>query len=238
LKEFEALYGGIADPARRSYAAMISTTDHYIGRILEKIEALGLRENTIIIFMSDNGHSEETGLEIRVDHHASGYPKGHAYGASGGGNTGPWTGHKSQFLEGGIRVPAIISFPSKLPQNLVRDQIITAMDWFPTVLNLCGIKPAPDAPKLDGHDLTAVIESADTESAYGGVLHFAWGNTWAVRDGEWKLIGSKGQPGGSLHRLTDEQPEVTDHAANHPDIVARLTALHDAWIKEVTPATR
>ena len=128
LKRFEAVYKDIADPARRSYAAIVSTTDHYIGQIVDKLEALGLRENTIIIFMSDNGHSEETGNRIRVDNHGSGYPKGHFYGASGGGSTGKWIGQKGSFLEGGVRVPAIISYPAKLPKGEVRGQIITAMD--------------------------------------------------------------------------------------------------------------
>ena len=66
LRRFETLYEDMEDPARRSYAAIISTTDHYVGQILGKLVELDLRENTIIIFMSDNGHSEETGNRIRV----------------------------------------------------------------------------------------------------------------------------------------------------------------------------
>ncbi len=120
LKQFEKLYKDVAEPARRSYGAIVTTTDHYIGQILDKLELLGLREDTIVIFMSDNGHSGETGNRIRVDHHKSGLPKNHFYGASGGGSTGKWIGQKSTFLEGGIRVPAIVSFPGKLPQGEVR----------------------------------------------------------------------------------------------------------------------
>jgi arylsulfatase A-like enzyme len=239
LKEHEELHKNIADPARRSYAAIMSTTDHYIGRIVDKLETLGLRENTIIIFMSDNGHSEETANRIRVDDHESGYPKGHFYGASGGGNTGKWTGNKGTFLEGGIRVPAVISHPSKLPQGEVRDQIITAMDWFPTVLGLCGVQSPADAPRLDGHDLLPVIRSSKAPTGYGGVLHFGWQNRWAVRDGDWKLIGTTNRNSGeatmSLHNLADAKPEVTNHAAEQPEIVTRLKALHEAWVADVTP---
>lgn len=239
LAEHKKLYAHLKDPARQSYGAMVTTTDHYIGQVLDKLQKLGLREKTIVIFMSDNGHSEEKGLGIRVDDHKSGYPLGHQYGASGAGNTGKWIGQKATFLEGGIRVPAIVSYPGTLPQAQVRDQIITAMDWFPTVSELCRIEPKPDAPKLDGHSLVPLIKSAAAESQYRGVLHFAWRGGWAVRDGDWKLISmtprGSAKPVLSLHSLAGERPEVVDHLVKEPLIVARLQALHDAWAKEVAP---
>jgi arylsulfatase A-like enzyme len=239
LAEFKKLYTDVEDPARKSYGAIVTTTDHYVGQVVNKLEDLGLRKNTIVIFMSDNGHSEETKNTIRVDGHKSGYPNGHFYGASGGGSTGKWIGNKGKFLEGGIRVPAIVSYPAKLPQGEVRDQIVTAMDWFPTVLDLCGVEQPAGAPALDGHSLLPIIESAGAESEYGGVLHFAWGTTWAVREGDWKLIGVRPRNSDktklSLHHLGEEQPEVTDHLETKPEIVARLQELHDAWAKDVTP---
>ena len=234
LKRFEAVYKDIADPARRSYAAIVSTTDHYIGKIVDKLEALDLRENTIIIFMSDNGHSEETGNRIRVDNHRSGYPKGHFYGASGGGSTGKWIGQKGSFLEGGVRVPAIISYPAKLPKGEVRGQIITAMDWFPTVLDLCGVQQPSNSPKLDGHSVLPLIRSAKAKSKYK-ILHFAWGKKWAVREGDWKLIGSDGNAKVSLRNLVDAKPEAKDYAKAKPEIVQRLRTLHSDWVKEVSP---
>jgi arylsulfatase A-like enzyme len=234
LKRFEAMYKDIADPARRSYAAIVSTTDHYIGQIVNKLEALDLRENTIIIFMSDNGHSEETGNRIRVNNHKSGYPKGHFYGASGGGSTGKWIGQKGSFLEGGVRVPAIISYPAKLPKGKVRGQIITAMDWFPTVLDLCGVKQSSNSPKLDGHSVLPLIRSAKVKSKYK-ILHFAWGKKWAVREGDWKLIGSNGNAKVSLRNLVDAKPEAKDYAKAKPEIVQRLRTLHSDWVKEISP---
>jgi arylsulfatase A-like enzyme len=235
LKRFEALYQDMADPARRSYGAIISTTDHYIGQIVDKLKALNLREKTIIIFMSDNGHSEETGNRIRVADHKSGLPQGHFYGASGGGSTGKWIGHKGDFLEGGIRVPAIISYPARLPKGEVRDQIVTAMDWYPTVLELCKIEPTADSPQLDGHSLLPIIESARAESGYRGVLHFQWGKKWAVREGDWKLLGVEGRPKMTLHQLAGENPETIDYGKEKPEVVARLKRLHDEWLREVTP---
>ena len=233
LKRFEAGYKNIADPARRSYAAIVSTTDHYIGQIVDKLEALNLRENTMIIFMSDNGHSEETGNRIRVDNHKSGYTKGHFYGASGGGATGKWIGQKGSFLEGGVRVPAIISYPAKLPKGEVRGQIITAMDWFPTVLDLCGVQQPSNAPKLDGHSVLPLIRSTKAKSKYK-ILHFAWGKKWAVREGNWKLIGSNGNTKVSLRNLVDAKPEAKDYAGVKPEIVQRLRTLHSSWVKEVS----
>ena len=229
LKQFEDLYKEMKDPARRSYAAIMSTTDHYIGQVVDKLEALDLRKKTIVIFMSDNGHSEETGNRIRVDNHKSGYPKGHFYGASGGGSTGKWIGRKGTFLEGGVRVPAIISFPDKLPKGAVRGQVITAMDWFPTVLELCGIQQPADAPKLDGHSVLPLIENTDAPSKHK-ILYFAWGRGWAVREGDWKIINGK-----SLHKLSGDKPEVKNYLNEKPDISARLKALYSSWSKEVSP---
>ena len=234
LKRFEEVYKDIAEPARRSYAAIVSTTDHYIGQIVDKLEALDLRENTIIIFMSDNGHSEETGNRIRLDNHRSGYPKGHFYGASGGGSTGKWIGQKGSFLEGGVRVPAIISYPAKLPKGKVRGQIITAMDWFPTVLDLCGVQQLSGSPKLDGHSVLPLIRNAKAKSK-NKILHFAWGKKWAVRESDWKLIGSDGNTKVSLRHLADVKPEARDYAKVKPEIVRRLRKLHTDWVNEVSP---
>ena len=238
LARFEEAYENLADPARRSYGAIVTTTDYYIGKIVDKLESLRLREDTIIVFMSDNGHSEETGNRIRVDNHSSGHPQGHFYGASGGGSTGKWIGNKGTFLEGGVRVPAIVSFPARLPQGEVRDQIVTAMDWFPTIVRLCGIDRREDAPELDGHSLIPLIESADSESGYQGVLHFAWGNSWAVRRNEWKLIATRtknGKPTSvTLHHLAGPHPEAKDYALERPEVVDQLMKLHQQWESDVT----
>lgn len=216
---------------RQSYAKMISTTDDRIGQIMAKVDKLGLRDNTIIVFMSDNGHSAEHN-EIRFDDHKSGLAKGTYYGAhGGGGNTGRWRGHKGTFFEGGLRVPAMISFPSKLPKGQVRDQAITAADFLPTVLELCDV-PLPEV-KLDGQSLLPIIKSAKTPSHHK-VMHWQWRDNWAVREGDWKLISTGDNL--FLGSLADEQPEETNHAEEKPDVVERLKTLHDEWVKEVQPS--
>ena len=229
LKQHEKLYPNLKGP-RKPYAAVVTTTDHYIGQIIDKLEALKLRKNTILIFMSDNGHSMETGNRIRVDNHKSGYPKGHFYGANGGGNTGKWRGQKGSFFEGGIRVPAIISWPGKLPKGDVRSQAITAMDWFPTILDLCGVENPKG--KLDGHSLVDMCKSPYVPS-FHKVLHFQWHKKWAVREGDWKLLGQDGRDKVSLHNLADKKPEAKDYTAQKPELVAHLKKLHVAWAKDV-----
>jgi len=231
-------YPGLPMP-RRSYAAVVSTVDQYVGRILTQLKTLRLREDTIVVFTSDNGYSSED-YQIRIDGHLSGYPKGHNYGANGGGgNTGRWLGSKGSFLEGGIRVPAILSYPRRIPKGLVRDQAVTAMDWYPTILELCGVDPPKDFP-LDGHSVLPLVDD-DAPSRYE-VMHWQWQNGWMVREGEWKLIanGSYGlgrQKLDPIHlaNLTDDPPEARNHAPQQPEIVKRLRTLHEQWAAEVMP---
>jgi arylsulfatase A len=233
---FKDAYAEIQMP-RQSYARVISSVDEHIGRVLGKLESAGLRENTIVILMSDNGHSVEDSNGIGVDNHTSGYPRGHYYLAhGGGGNTGKWIGHKGTFLEGGIRVPAIISYPKLIPQGETREQVITTMDWFPTIRELCSVPSDGDSPQLDGHSLTRIIADAKASSDHE-VLHFAWAKNWAVRKGDWKLIckwnAKSSQPIYSLHNLGDAQPEVKDYAQMESQMVQELISLHEEWEKDV-----
>jgi len=223
--KFDQFYARHEMP-RQSYGKVISTVDDLVGRVLAKLDEHGLRDDTIVVCMSDNGHSAES-YTIGSDNHSSGYPRGHDYGAHGGGaNTGKWIGHKGTFYEGGLRVPAFVSYPRRLPTGVVRDQAVTAMDWYPTVLDLCDIDPP--AP-LDGHSVLPVIEQ-DAPSKYG-VMHWHWQNHWCVRDGDWKLISDR--DGLKLVSLADDEPERADHAGEHPDLVQRLRSLHEAWLTEV-----
>ncbi|MDA8774409.1 sulfatase-like hydrolase/transferase [Opitutales bacterium] len=232
-QKFAGPFKDMTDPERKSYATIMYATDYYIGRIVDRIEELGLREDTIIIFMSDNGHSEEINNRISVDNHLSGHPKGHFYGASGGGYTGKWTGQKGTFFEGGIRVPAILRYPSKIPQGETRNQIITAMDWLPTVMDLCGIKKQAGDPRLDGHSLLPVIKNPYQMSGYQKILNFQWHKSWAVRMDEWKLIGREGSEKFQLYRLTGPEPERKNYSSERKDIVEGMLALRKAWLDDL-----
>ncbi|MDX1639447.1 MAG: sulfatase-like hydrolase/transferase [Balneolaceae bacterium] len=226
---FEQVYRHLDQP-RQSYAHMVSTADYLIGEVIQHLKDRGEYEETLFVFMSDNGHSEED-AEITQDHHNSGLPKGTYYGANGGGGfTGKWMGHKGTHLEGGIRVPFILSFPACLPGGIERNQITTSMDILPTISELLDI-PLPDRP-LDGYSLLPVIQE-DASSPYRErVLYFHWQNRWTVRRGNWKLIKDRE---GTLHlaNLAGENPERKNWISEHPERAEELEMLHDEWLEEV-----
>lgn len=232
------------DEPRRSYATVVSTVDDKIGEILDKLDDMSLSENTLIIFMSDNGHSTEETF-IRFEDHSSGLPMGTNYCANGGGGyTGKWRGAKASLLEGGIRVPAVVSYPRCFPENETRDQIITVMDFFPTICDLLGIS-LPDRP-IDGQNLMPII-MANAASNHDK-LFFEWRNQWAVIDGKWKLILNGRDTTGEfstheqkdekmespyLANLDDEHPEEKNYALEHPEMVKHLMELIDLWEEDL-----
>lgn len=213
---------------RREYAALVSTMDEKIGVVLDKLEALGLRDNTIVIFQSDHGHSEEE----------------RTFG--GGGYAGPYRGSKFSLLEGGIRVPAIISWPGSIPQGEVRNQFAVNVDWLPTLAELCDV-PLPKR-RIDGKSLVQVIRSSNASSLHDTFIWQSGGkkddSQWAVREGDWKLIhnpmgythsaGSADHARTYLFNLRSDVSEENDLANKHPDIVKRLREKYERWVGEVT----
>ncbi|HIG27901.1 MAG TPA: sulfatase [Verrucomicrobiales bacterium] len=172
-------------PPRNMYAAFVSSLDDLIGEVVNHLEETGKRKNTILLFQSDHGHS----IEERT--------------FSGGGDSGPYRGHKGSLFEGGLRVPSIVSWPGRIPQGQVRDQFVTGCDWFPTFAEYCRIQ-LPENLKLDGESITRVIKSGDAASPHPD---FFWSNgrknpSWAVRKGQWKLLGNP-RDGRNPKSLTD-----------------------------------
>jgi len=203
---------------RRDYAAFVSTIDEYIGRLMETLEKEGLRNNTIVILQSDHGHSNET----------------RTFG--GGGSAGPYRGSKFSLFEGGIRVPSIISYPNGVPQNEVRDQMAFNIDWLPTIADYCNIKSIPD--NIEGKSLKQTIG----KNSAGPHQQFIWKNgaSWAIRQGEWKLIGYPQDQSGKgeldpdedllfLANIENDCSEMTNLAKQHPAIVKELTETYLQW---------
>ncbi|MDB5327558.1 MAG: atsA 27 [Phycisphaerales bacterium] len=208
---------------RREYAAAISTIDDHVGKLLAKLDELGLRENTIVCFMSDQGHSMEKDAN------------------RGGGNAGPYRGAKFSLLEGGVRVPAMISWKDHLPAGQVRNQVVLGCDWVPTLAELCKVD-LPKTEKLDGLSMMPVVKSADAPTAHPIVYWQTERSEWSVRDGAWKLIGNLVDPTFKgplpkedtklfLSNLDQDISERKNLAAEHPEVVQRLQKMHDEWVK-------
>ena len=207
---------------RDLYAAFLSTQDERIGQLLAKVEALGLREDTIIIYQSDNGHSTEERAHF------------------GGGSAGPYRGAKFSLFEGGLRLPAMVSWPGHLPEGAVRDQMAHGCDWLPTIAELCGVAE-PETP-IDGESLVRVIGSEDASTPHE-VLHWQVGvgrrAQWAVREGDWKLIGnardtSEGNTKKKvapffLVNLAEDIAEEHNLAKSEPGKLRHLKNLHEKW---------
>jgi len=222
IRKWRERYKNLEDP-RRMYAASVSTLDEMIGEVVTHLEKLGLRDNTLIIWQSDNGHS----IEERT------------FGR--GGNSGPYRGHKFTLWEGGIRLPCIVSWPGRVPSDAVCSQIVMSIDWLPTIAQYCGV-PLPDR-KIDGKSVVAVIDSADAPSPHD-VLHWETGGHWAIREANWKLVHNGPateqnsrkipQVDDFLSNLAEDVSETTNLAGQRPDIVGRLTKLHEEWAQEVS----
>lgn len=207
---------------RRMYAEFVSTMDEMIGDVVRHLDETGLRDNTLIIWLSDHGHSVEQ----------------RTFG--GGGSSGDYRGHKFTLWEGGIRVPCIVSWPGHIPQNAVRDQVAISIDWMPTIAHYCDIEP-PDR-KIDGKNIASVIESENAPSPHDE-LHWESNRHWAVRLGNWKLVHNgpatdyKGRKipraPDFLSDMTKDVTETKNLAGDHPDIVKKLTKQHEVWTKDV-----
>lgn len=212
---------------RKEYAAFISNTDEKIGLVLDELDKQEITDNTIIIFQSDHGHS----LEERA--------------FWGGGNSGEYRGSKFSLFEGGIRVPAIISYPTLIPQNQVRTQLCMEMDWFATIAALTGAKISQ---RIDGKNLMPVILNEESPSQHE-VAYWQYGSyddssaQWAVRKGPWKLIGNPNEPSGDeqpiqlkdlyLSNLEQDISETTNLVDSHPKQLKELLKLHKNWIKDI-----
>jgi len=208
-------------PERRIMAAMLAAVDDSVGAIIGELDAHGLRDNTVVFFMADNGPSREATnwLDGTTDPYY-------------GGTTGRLKGHKFSLYEGGIRSPALMSWPARIPAGQVIGEVGAAMDIFPTVLRAAGGDPTEY--ELDGRDVLPMV----TDGAAGPHHEVFWemNDQTAVRRGKWKLV-LKGQliegapPEDDVH-LADLEADIgeTRNLKNeHPEVVEELAASVEAW---------
>jgi arylsulfatase A-like enzyme len=200
-----------------TYAAMVEAMDAAVGIVLDRLDELGLAEDTLIVFTSDNG-----GLSTK-----EGSPTSNV----------PLRAGKGWLYEGGLRVPAIIRWPRVTNPGSSSGVPIISNDYFPTFLEAAAVTPAEDR-RIDGTSLVPLFrgESIEGRPFYWHYPHY--GNQGgmpgsAVRDGRWKLNEWHEDGAIELYDLNADLGETQNLVDSHPDIAGRLRGLLEAWRREV-----
>ncbi len=208
-KKYLDRFPQIADEKRRTFAAMMAAQDDAVGQVLDKIRTIGQEENTLIVYLSDNGGP--TAVNTSTNH--------------------PLRGHKSTTLEGGIRVPFLVQWKGRLPAGKTYDHPVIQLDLLPTALAVAGAN-VDSAWKLDGVNLLPYLSGLDKGRPHE-TFYWRFGEQWAVRHGDWKLVvSSVDGPDARLFNLADDIGEARDLAARHPEKVKALAAIWRAWNAE------
>ena len=212
-KEWLDKYSHLQPPSRAKYAAMVGCLDHHIGRIVKALEASDSFKNTMIIFSSDNGGG------ATVTH---------------GADNSPLKGTKGQLYEGGIRVPASITWKGVIKAGQKIQAPLHAVDLFPTMIAAAGRK-APPTLHLDGINLLPLLQGKKNPIAEREIIHNAMGKRAAIRAGDWKLLqnADHGKPttpnSYELYNIRKDPSEQRNLAAQHPQIVEKLKKRIQFW---------
>jgi arylsulfatase A-like enzyme len=194
----------------------VEEVDWSVGQVLDTVRQLGLAENTMVIFTSDNGGQLRHGAINE-----------------------PLRGGKGSTFEGGMRVPTIAWWPTKIPAGTESSEVVSTMDILPTLTNLAGGN-VPTDRKLDGHDIWPILADAqEAKSQYEAFYFYRGFNLQCVRSGDWKLHLANGE----LYNLHDDISEASNVAKAHPAVVEKLRALADAQkddlgVKDIGPGCR
>lgn len=219
-------FAHISDKQRRTYAAMMTALDDAVGKVRQKLADIGVAENTLVTFISDNGGPTMPGTTTNASINK------------------PLRGSKRTTLEGGIRVPFLVSWPGKI-KPAVYDKPVIQLDLNATALTAAGVN-VESSWKLEGIDLAPFLTGTN-KAAPHDTLYWRFGQQMAIRDGEYKLVrydtnadtltGANNQPVSSpqLYNLASDIGESKDLAASMPDKVKDLQAKWDAWDKSNVP---
>lgn len=204
---------------RATYAAMVTRMDQHVGKIVSQIRDLGLEENTIFIFSSDNGplYDKLGGTDCEFFESA-----------------GPLRGRKGSLYEGGFREPTVVTWKGHIPAGTTSERVTGFEDWIPTLLELIGAKGATPA-NLDGISFAATLWGQEQPERPFLYREFpGYGGQVSLRMGDWKAVVQNLMPQGKrpaqpwkieLYNLKDDIGETTDVAATHPEIVAKMDRL-------------
>ena len=193
--------------SRAKFYGMVANIDENMGRLMDRLDELGLAENTILIFMTDNG--------------------------TAAGNRGPMRGAKGSPYEGGHRVPCFIRWPARLEGGRDVDRLTAHFDLLPTLLDLCGLEK-PEGVALDGTSLAPLLTGRGDLAERTLVVHIQqredpirW-KSCAVMTERWRLVNGK-----ELFDVEVDPEQKRDVAAANPEVVARLTGAYEAWWDDV-----
>jgi arylsulfatase A-like enzyme len=194
------------DPVKRVYYAMIKQLDDAIGKLLDELDRQKILDNTLVIFMSDNGGATYTYTT----------------------DNGPLRGGKITDFEGGIRVPFFMSWQGRVEPGKHFKTPVSAIDIFPTIASAAGC-PLPKARPVDGKDLMPMLHTDSLTPQ----RDFFWqrGSTKAIRSGEWKAIWNDESGDTLLYHIADDPNEVHDLFQQKRELAANLARLHNEWSK-------
>jgi arylsulfatase A-like enzyme len=194
----------IQNPKRHTFAAMLSAMDDAVGAVLAKLRQVGLEENTLIFFFSDNGGPT----------------------AQTSSRNDPLRGHKGQVLEGGIRIPFLAQWKGHLPAGKVYVLPVISLDIHATAVAAAGIA-LPDTAKLDGVNLLPYLNGERSDPPHDQ-LFWRFGQQSAIRKGDWKLL-KVGAERPQLFNLAEDIGEEFDRASQHADVVEALGGALRRW---------
>ncbi|MCW8873357.1 sulfatase-like hydrolase/transferase [Pseudomonadota bacterium] len=193
-----------------SFADVLAQTDSYVGKLLDTIDELGLKDNTIFIFTSDNGRE--------------GVPRSFGF-------TGPWRMGMFSPYEGSLRVPFLIRWPGKIPAGRVSNEIVHAIDLFPTVANIIGVD-LPNDRVMDGADQKDFLMGKTEKSSRESVVIYIGNVLFGVKWRHWKLLLKEIEKSASgAYVIRDlAYPSVYNLIVDPKEEVAELNYLNDTWV--------
>lgn len=192
----------------KGFAAMVERMDGDVGRILALLEKLGIDDETLVIFTSDNGPHQEGGHKMEFFD-----------------SNGPLRGYKRDLYEGGIRVPMLARWPGVIKAGAVTDHQSAFWDWLPTACELAGV----DAPKnVDGISYVPVLRGESSAQKKHDYLYWQSSGKQAVRAGKWKAVRPGKGKAVELYDLSEDIGEKNNIAGQHPERVKQM----EAWMRE------
>jgi arylsulfatase A-like enzyme len=203
-------FKNIADSNRQTFAAMMSALDDAVGRVLSKVRELGQEEKTLIFFLADNGGPTRSTTSTN----------------------GPLRGFKATTWEGGVRVPFMVQWKGTLPAGKTYDHPVIQLDILPTTLAAANEK-VPE--KLDGVNLLPYLTGTKNGRPHE-TLYWRFGQQWAIRHGDWKLVKGNGGSGSpELYNLKKDIAESANLASIESGKLKELQSLWDKWNAEQAP---